>query len=480
MRRVMRLDQVIAGLDAEQVVGDRATEVTSVVHDSRRVEPGALFCCLRGLHTDGHHHASEAVSRGAVAVLAERRLDLDVAQVLVADARAEMAVAAAAFWGYPSRRLEVVGVTGTNGKTTTAWLLRSILEASGRPTGLIGTLGGPRTTPEATDLQATLAALAEEGKSAVAMEVSSHALALCRVEATWFSMAVFTNLSREHLDFHESMEDYFAVKARLFEARRTAAAVVNLDDPHGRLLAETAEVPTTGFSLADVADIEIGLDACAGTWRGRRLRVPLGGEANLSNALAAATASADLGVDVDAIVEGVAGTPPVPGRYERVDAGQPFTVVVDYAHTPVALEQLLVAARRGATGDGGAPGRVTVVFGSGGDRDRTKRPLMGRVAASLADLVVVTSDNPRSEEPRAIIEEVIKGASGPGEVRVEPDRAAAIGMALRQARPGDVVVVAGKGHETSQVVGTRSLHFDDREVVRAELDRLGFPGAPPA
>ena len=473
----MRLGEVAAALEVQRLVGDPGTEITGVAHDSRLVEPGALFCCLPGSRSDGHRHASEAVARGAVALLGQRPLDLDVAQLVVADPRSQMARAAATFWGHPSRRLQVVGVTGTNGKTTTTWLLKAVLEAGGHATGVIGTLGGPRTTPEATEVQATLAALVDEGTSAVAMEVSSHALAMSRVDATWFSMAVFTNLSREHLDFHESMEDYFAVKARLFEPGRTAAAVVNLDDPHGRLLSETAQVPTTGYSMTELEDVHVGLRTGAGTWRGRRLHVPLGGAANLSNALAAATVAVELGVEVDDVVEGLAGAAPVPGRYERIDGGQPFSVVVDYAHTPVALEHLLVAAHSGTGRHDGGEGRVVVVFGCGGDRDRAKRPLMGRVAARLADLSVVTSDNPRSEDPRAIIEEVVRGAEGPGEVRVEVDRALAIRGALEAARPGDVVLVAGKGHETTQVVGTRTFDFDDREIVRAELARLGYAGA---
>ncbi|MBW3580256.1 MAG: UDP-N-acetylmuramoyl-L-alanyl-D-glutamate--2,6-diaminopimelate ligase [Actinobacteria bacterium] len=470
----MRLDVLVAELDVETVVGALGgVEVAAVTHDSRLVEDAALFCCLPGARSDGHRHAAEAVARGASALISQRPLDLDVPQLVVADARLQMARAAAAFWAHPSRRLQVVGVTGTNGKTTTVWLLRSVLEAAGRPTGMIGTLGGPRTTPEATELQATLAELADDGAWGVAMEVSSHALALARVESTWFSTAVFTNLSREHLDFHESMEDYFAVKARLFEPRRAAAAVVNLDDPHGRLLLESAQVPTVGYSLADVSDVEVGLESSTGTWRGQRLLVPLGGAANLANALAAATVAAELGVDLDVVSQALAEAPPVPGRYERIDGGQPFAVVVDYAHTPHALEQLLIAARSGAGGAGGDR-RVVAVFGCGGDRDREKRPLMGRVAARLADLVILTSDNPRSEEPRAIIEQVMSGAEGPGEVRSELDRRSAIRSALEGAAPGDVVVVAGKGHETTQVTGGRTVDFDDRAVAREELARLGF------
>ncbi len=465
----MRLDDLLPGLDVVDVKGRvEGVELTSITHDSRLAAPGSLFCCLPGRRSDGHRHAAQALAAGAVAVLCERALDVAITQVLVSDARLQMGRAAATFWGHPSRRLDVVGVTGTNGKTTTTWLLRAILEAAGRPTGVIGTLGGALTTPESTDLQARLAAMADQGTKAVAMEVSSHALAQARVEGVRFSVAVFTNLSRDHLDFHRSMEEYFAVKARLFEPDKAAAAVVNIDDPHGRLLLETTRVPTRSFSLGDVSDLRTGLDGSTCTWRGRRLHVPLGGLANVANALAAAAAALELGLDEDAVVEGLATTGAVPGRYQRIDRGQPFTVVVDYAHTPDALEQLLVAARTNGSG------RVLLVFGCGGDRDRDKRPLMGRAAATLADMVIVTSDNPRQEEPDAIIADVVAGASGPGEVSTEIDRRTAIAGALGLAAPGDVVLVAGKGHETSQAIGTASVDFDDRVVVAEELAALGF------
>ncbi len=465
----MQLERLLDGLDVVEVVGPvEGVELTSITHDSKQAEPGSMFCCLPGRRSDGHRHAVEAVSRGAVAILCERTLDVTATQVIVADTRLQMGRAAATFWGHPSQRLDVVGVTGTNGKTTTTWLLQAILEAAGRPTGLIGTLAGALTTPESTDLQARLAGMVDQATVAVAMEVSSHALAQARVEGVRFSVAVFTNLSRDHLDYHRSMEEYFAVKARLFEPDKSVAAVVNIDDPHGRLLLEAARIPTRSFSLGDVRDLETGLNGSTGTWRGQRLHVPLGGLANLGNALAAAGAALELGLHEDVVVEGLAKTRPVPGRYQRIDKGQPFTVVVDYAHTPDALEQLLVAARTNGSG------RVLLVFGCGGDRDRDKRPLMGRVAATLADMVIVTSDNPRQEDPGAILADVVAGASGPGEVSTEVDRRTAIARALSCAAAGDVVLVAGKGHETSQTIGTANLNFDDRVVVTEELAALGF------
>ena len=460
----MRLEHLLEGIAVEDLRGDASVDVTGVTHDSRQVVPGSLFCCIPGRVTDGHDHAPAAVAAGAVALLCERPLDLAAAEVVVTDARAAMGPVAAAFHGHPSSSLDVVGVTGTNGKTTTTFLLQAILEAAGRPTGVIGTLSGARTTPEAPELQARLAELRDEGRQAVAMEVSSHALALDRVAGTRFRVAVFTNLSRDHLDFHASMEDYFAAKARLFEPRYTDVAVVNADDPRGRLLADAANVPTRTYSLHDVEGLELGVTSSTGAWRGHPLVVPLGGAFNVANALAALTAAVELGVDEATAVRGLAGAAQVPGRFEVVTTDEPFQVVVDYAHTPDGVEQVLRAARAVTTG------RVIVVLGAGGDRDWDKRPLMGEAAARHADVVVVTSDNPRSEDPEAIASAVASGAAGHRDLRVELDRRAAIALAVGEARPGDIVIVAGKGHETTQTIGEQVLPFDDREVVRDVLD----------
>ncbi|MGH9183069.1 MAG: UDP-N-acetylmuramoyl-L-alanyl-D-glutamate--2,6-diaminopimelate ligase [Acidimicrobiales bacterium] len=466
----MRLDMLVAGLEVLAVHGDAASvEVTSVTQDSRQVRPGAMFCCLPGRVTDGHRHAAAAVDRGAVALLCERRLELDVAQVEVADARLQAGRAAAALHGHPSRCLDVVGITGTNGKTTTAALLAAALGAAGRPTAVVGTLTGARTTPEGAELQEHLATLRDAGVVAVAMEVSSHALSLSRVEGTWFSVAVFTNLGRDHLDFHLSREEYFAAKARLFEPGRAGVGVVNADDPYGRSLLETVTIPVRPYSLGEVSDLDVGLSASTGLWRGQRLRVPLGGRCNVANAVAAATAATELGVDAATAAEGIATARPVPGRFEIVDVGQPFPVVVDFAHTPEALQRLLSSVREAI-----GTGRVIVVFGCGGDRDRSKRPAMGGVAADLADAVVLTSDNPRGEDPLVVIEEIRAGTAGRPSVQVEPDRRVAIRRALAAAGPGDAVVVAGKGHETTQTVGERVEPFDDRVVVEEELVALGI------
>lgn len=467
------LAQLLTRVEVERVVGDAdRAAVSSITLDSRAVEPGALFCCVRGEHADGHDYAPAAAEAGAVALLAEREVAVAVAaQAIVDDTRRAIGPLAAVFHGDPSRHLEVVGVTGTGGKTTTTHLLGAILDAAGRPAGLIGTLTGVRTTPEAPELQARLAAFLAEGKRAVAMEVSSHALAMHRVDGAWFTVAVFTNLSRDHLDFHRSMDDYFAAKARLFTPEMSGRAVVNLDDPRGRLLADAALVPTVGYSMADATDIVVGARESRFRWRGADMRVPLGGRFNISNAIAAATAVAELGIDAAAIAAGLDAARPVAGRFELVDAGQPFPVVVDYSHKPDALVQVLASAREVAAPDG----RVVVVFGAGGDRDRSKRPEMGAVAAELAELVVVTSDNPRSEDPDAIIAEILTGIpdtaarTADGRLAVEPDRRAAIALAVGAARPGDVVVIAGKGHETSQTIGDRVLPFDDREVAREAL-----------
>jgi UDP-N-acetylmuramoyl-L-alanyl-D-glutamate--2,6-diaminopimelate ligase len=466
------LAALVATLGREVTVhGDlREVQVAQVAYDSRAVRPGALFCCVPGQQMDGHAFAADAVRSGAVALLVEHRLLLDVVQLQVPNARIAMAVAAAELWGHPSGRLDVVGVTGTNGKTTVAHLVGAILSAAGRPCPVLGTLTGTRTTPEAPDLQAALSGFADGGAAAVAMEVSSHALSLHRVDGVHFALAMFTNLGRDHLDFHGTEAAYFQAKARLFDPDLSSRAVVNLDDPRGRLLRDAAVIPTVGYALANASEIEIGPDGSRFRWRDTAMTVPLAGRHNLSNAVGAATASAELGVSVDDIAAGLATVPPVPGRFESVRAGQLFRVVVDYAHTPDALARVLEAARELTP----APGRVIAVFGSGGDRDPSKRAPMGQVASRLADLVVLTSDNPRHEDPAGIIAAVKAGLDPARAALIQPDRRAAIAQALSHARAGDIVVIAGKGHETTQTVGDVELPFDDR-IVAAELlaDRHG-------
>ena len=461
----MRLDALLAHVDVLEWRGDPSTvHVTAVGHDTRALVPGALFFCVRGAVTDGHDHAGEAVASGAVALLVERFVALDVVQARVADVRAAMAPAAAAFYGEPSKALEVVGVTGTNGKTTTTHLLRAVLAAHGWRTEVIGTLGGARTTPESPELQAGLARALAAGCKAAAVEVSSHALVQHRVDAVRFAVAAFTNLGRDHLDYHGDIESYFAAKAMLFEPGRAVRGVVNADDPYGRRLLRTAPVPLRPYSLADADDLRVGPDATTFCWEGRPVNLALGGRFNAANAICAATVARELGVGADAVAAGLSSITSVPGRYERVDAGQPFAVVVDYAHTPDALAEVLRAARESAPA-----GRVTVVFGCGGDRDRTKRPLMGEVATTLADMAVLTSDNPRSEDPIAVIEDVRAGVRAEERLRVEPDRQAAIDLAVGQAQDGDVVVIAGKGHETDQAFADRVVPFDDRQAARRAL-----------
>jgi UDP-N-acetylmuramoyl-L-alanyl-D-glutamate--2,6-diaminopimelate ligase len=451
-----------------------AVDVTAVTHDSRAVTAGALFCCVPGSVVDGHEFAAAAVDAGAVALLVERRLGADgrAVQVVVADVRSTMATVAAAFWRAPSRAMSVVGVTGTNGKTTVTALLQSVLSAAGRRCEVIGTLTGARTTPESTELQAQLAAFRDDRVDAVAMEVSSHALELHRVDGTWFSVAVFTNLGRDHLDFHGTEEAYFRAKARLFEPGRCARAVVNRDDAHGRLLLDAARVPTVAYSLDDASGVSVSAAGSTFTWAGERVELRLGGSFNVSNALAAATAARELGIDAATIAAGLSSAPPVPGRFEPVDAGQAFPVVVDYAHTPDGLEQVLRAARGAVSASSG--GRVLVVFGCGGDRDRSKRPVMGDVAVRLADRAWLTSDNPRHEDPMAIIAEVLTGVRDADRDRlvVEPDRRAAIAAAVQSAHAVDIVVIAGKGHETGQTIGEVTSPFDDRVVARDALTEL--------
>lgn len=451
--------------------------ITDVTHDSRKVVSGSLFCCVRGTLHDGHEHAAEAVRRGAVALLCEHPVPVDVPQLVVDDVRVAMSRAAALVWGSPSEKLKVIGVTGTNGKTTVASMITSILRTAGLETRMVGTLTGERTTPESTDLQRLLAGFVDEGVEVVAMEVSSHALVQHRVDDVDFDLAVFTNLGRDHLDFHRSQEAYFAAKSRLFEPGFARLGVVNVDDVHGRLLHDARAIPMKPVSLSEVGDLVQDGEGSRFVWRGRPVRLPMVGRHNVLNAVLAGTSCVEMGVDVDLVVEGLANLEQIPGRFEIVDppgrasAFEGVTAVVDYAHTADALESILVAARD-VVGD---QNRVVVVFGCGGDRDVEKRPEMGRVAALLADEVVVTSDNPRSEDPGSIIAAIVAGVDrdeSDAEVLIEPDRRMAISAALHRARAGDVVVVAGKGHETGQIIGDRTEPFDDREVV-AELLRGG-------
>ena len=457
----MNLERLVAALGPVEVLECAPVDVHDLAYDARVVEPGALFFCVPGSRADGHDFAAEAVERGAVALVVEWPLPLPVPQVVVPDVRAAMAPAAAEFFGRPTEELAVVGITGTSGKTTTAFLVFAILAAASRRPGLLGTVearvGGERrpvvrTTPEAIDLQRVFREMLDAGDRSCAMEASSHASTLHRLDRVRFSALVFTNLSQDHLDFHGDMESYFQAKRRLFLDGSPPAAV-NVGDEYGqRLAAELWDALTYGFSGNPL----IGPEALAGV----ELRIR--GRFNEENALAALAAARLLGIGDGAIKRGLESVRGVPGRFEAVDEGQPFAVIVDYAHKPGALENVLRAARDLAAGN-----RVLVVVGAGGDRDRGKRPQMGRIASELADIAIVTSDNPRSEDPDAIIAEIVAGARGG--VDVERDRGAAIARAVELARPGDVVVIAGKGAEQGQELADRTIPFDDRDAAREAL-----------
>ncbi len=492
-------------IEVIESVGDpSAVEVGGISHDSRRVVPGDLFCCVPGHVSDGHVHAAEAVERGAIGLLCEHfipdLLDHDVVQTRIAHGtmRSAMARLATAFYDFPARDLLMIGVTGTNGKTTVTQLLGDLLSATGRPTNVMGTLSGARTTPEATEIQRVLAGVRDRQKSdgarhAVAMEVSSHALVQSRVEGIHFDVGVFTNLSHDHLDYHDTLEEYFEAKASLFTPGHAVRGIVNADDPWGRRLLERARIPMVAVRHSDATDIVLLPGRSEFTWRGQRITTPLTGAINVDNTLLAAEAALTLGelhLGPPEIAQAMANLSPVPGRLQviaapevpttergrkrgrrasRAEPGErpPFTVLVDYAHTPAGLEAVLGEARTLAPG-----GRVLCVFGCGGNRDRAKRPVMGGVAERLSDLAFVTSDNPRDEDPLAIVEEVLGGVSGGRDnprIVVEPDRRTAIRRALDAARPGDMVVIAGKGHETYQEIGGHRLPFDDAVEARQAL-----------
>jgi UDP-N-acetylmuramoyl-L-alanyl-D-glutamate--2,6-diaminopimelate ligase len=498
----MRLDQLLSGWAGVQVTGPSAVEITAVGHDSRAVVPGSLFVCIRGFHQDGHAYIADAAARGAVAVMVERNpatlaIPAGMTVIRVPESRVALAAAADRFFDNPSASLRLIGVTGTNGKTTSAYLTEAILAAAGRSVGLLGTIEyrcgtvtfpGERTTPESSDLQSLLSRMRALGAWGAVMEVSSHSLSLHRVDGCEFDVGIFTNLTQDHLDFHGTMQAYAEAKALLFRMLGTgrrkpgeAAAVLNADDPWTPFMAAATRARVIRYGITAEADLRVremsltlaGIRATVESpWGGLTIESPLVGQHNLANILGAAGGCLHLGVARDRVEAGIRNLRAVPGRFEKVEAGQPFGVVVDYAHTPDALERVLAFAREFAAG------RVIAIFGCGGDRDRGKRPLMGEAAARLSDFVIVTSDNPRSEDPLAIIAEIeagVKKVSGGWERHdTISDRREAIASALARAQPGDLVVIAGKGHETYQILRDRTIPFDDRVVAREALAALGY------
>jgi UDP-N-acetylmuramoyl-L-alanyl-D-glutamate--2,6-diaminopimelate ligase len=482
----MRLSDLARLLPSADVRGDATADIRDATADSRAVAPETLFFCVPGHTVDGHDFAADAVSRGARAVVVERWLDLDAAQLRVASVRDAMGPLSAAVFGQPSSAMTVVGVTGTNGKTTSAFMLEKAFAAGGAATGLMGTvevhIAGAvhpvvHTTPEAPDLQRLLARMRDAGVGAVAMEVSSHGLSLGRVAGTRFACGLFTNLTRDHLDFHRTMEDYESAKAMLFDGTLAARGAANVDDSAGRRLVERAAIPLVSFGLAGDAevravDVESSREGsrfvCATDGDRVGVSVNIAGRYNVSNALGVMAVFRALGLPLEQAAEGIGALRGVPGRMEAIDAGQPFSVLVDYAHTPDSLVNVLRAAREVCEGS------LIAVFGCGGDRDPGKRPVMGKIGTALADRAIITSDNPRSEDPSAIIAAIEAGArEASGIYEIEPDRRAAIARAVAVARAGDVVVIAGKGHETGQKFADRVVPFDDRTVAREELERLG-------
>jgi len=521
--RSVLLKDLIEKIDYLAVLGEPlSVEITSIAWHHDQVTPGALYCCLPGQHFDGHDFAALAVARGAVALLCEHSVmpavssfdhghyssdatgsnptesddadtdnkykksdiakayDGHIVQIVVEKGKARLAMAQAscALYQNPAQAMLMVGVTGTNGKTTTTFILKSILESAGITTGVIGTLDGVRTTPESPELQRALAAYKEGGYKACVMEVTSHALAQDRVHGICFDIAIFTNLSQDHLDYHGSMEEYFQAKAKLFTAELAKTAVVNIDNPYGKRLLKKSEINTIAYCIKDVEELEIGPSVTTFVFDGYRVRLALGGIFNVENALAAAKAAKALGISTKDIVAGISDAYAVPGRFEQIESESGIRIIVDFAHTPDALGQVLQAARATLQEKSS---KLTVVFGCGGDRDKGKRPIMGQVASQLADRIILTSDNPRSEDPQAIIDQILAGInfSSKVELLVEPDRRKAIESALKTSRAGDLVLIAGKGHESTQQLKDSIVAFDDRKVVSELLEATADPFAEP-
>ena len=472
------LAEVAVEIGASALEDDR--RVVDVHHDSRAVVPGTIFVAIRGAGVDGHDFGSEAQARGAIAVIVERSVGLSVPELIVPDSRAALAIAAATVHGFPSRRLGVIGVTGTNGKTTVTSMIGSICAGSGKPTGVIGTLGAhigeagysiDRTTPESSDLQRILRGMADGGAVLAAIEVSSHALTLNRVDATRFRIGAFTNLSQDHLDFHGDMESYFAAKRGLFSKDRTDLAVVFTDDPFGKRLAASTDLALVTVGLSDDADVaatSIAADSSGSLFTLRaggdeaRVRIPIRGRFNVANAIVAAACSLESGIGFDDVCSGLESLAQIPGRFQVVPGSWPFQVIVDYAHSPDAVATVIEDARSVTRG------HVVVVLGAGGDRDVAKRAMMG-AAAGTADLAVLTSDNPRSEDPAAIVAALERGVPGSSRITVELDRRSAIRRALEECQPQDVLLILGKGHEQGQEFALGRIEpFDDRTVAQEE------------
>ena len=491
-----KLSELFQGLEAKLPAGVSAIEIRQVACDSRKVQPGALFFALHGAKADGNAFIQDAVKRGAVAIasaeLSAGAVPSGVAWIHVQDARKALAITAANFFGHPADALQLVAVTGTNGKTTTTSVIDAIVKASGAKTGLFGTIAyhtplgdypAPNTTPESVDLQGFFAEICDAGGRFAVLEASSHSLAMDRLWGCHFQAAVFTNLTREHMDYHKTFEDYFAAKKKLFEGTGAGApevAVVNTDDEFGKKLAGLAKKTVT-YGLESHAEITTkkfqltfdGLTFTAHTPNGKvEVVSPLVGRINVCNLLAAIGAAQALGLSNEVIETGIRNLESVSGRFERIDLGQPFLVIVDYAHTDDALENLIRTAR-----ELNSKGRIITLFGCGGGKDRTKRPVMGEVTGRLSDLTILSSDNPRDEDPLKIISDIIVGLQKTaGKYLIEPDREKAIGVAMDEAHAGDIVLLAGKGHENYQILADRTLEFDDREVARQALRDRGFEG----
>jgi len=499
------LEQLVALLPHSTIQGSVDKEITAVEHDSRKVVPGTLFVCLSGAHVDGHDFITAAIERGATAVLVEKQTLLpagdSVTIIIVDSTRAAMQAVVPCFFDYPGRKLRMIGITGTNGKTTTSYLIRSILRQAGYRVGLMGTvqtlidetvLPVKNTTPDVIELQTTLAAMVESDIEYAVLEVSSHALALNRVAGCEFDVAVFTNMTQDHLDFHQTFEKYFAAKATLFQSlsnpdnkKINKTAVINIDDQAGRQLIKQVTYPVISYAINDAAavtavDVDVAATGSSFSIKGQfgaiELRLGLTGLFNVYNVLAAVGAALAEKIDLTIIKQALEHFKSVPGRFELVNAGQQFTVIVDYAHTPDGLENVLTTAKQFARG------KIIVVFGCGGDRDRTKRPIMGKLAALYGDIVLATSDNPRSEDAEKILADVEAGireglaAGGQTVYEVIVDRRQAITQAVKLAGPHDVVLIAGKGHETYQILKDRTIEFDDRQVAREAIEELGKNG----